>query len=274
MSYAALMVYVEGDGISEQRVRIAADLAAKFDAALIGISARAVPPLFVAEGVIIQEATEDDIKQMQSGLVKRGDWFRGVVGADRPDVEWRTALDFPAEALTRESRSADLVILGQEAQGRYDNYRNLYPREVLLKLGRPALLVAAGVASLRAEHVVLAWKDTREARRAVLDAIPFLRIAKRVSVVEVCTQDDERNALARTEDVGRYLGRHGIRADPRPIVHRDRSDADHLVQFALDEDADLLVAGAYGHSRVGEWIFGGMTHSLLTSCPLCCLLSH
>ena len=274
MSYAALMVYVEADGIPEQRVRIAADLAAKFDAALIGISARAVPPLFVAEGVIIQEATEDDIKQMQSGLVKRGDWFRGVVGADRPDVEWRTALDFPAEALTRESRSADLVILGQEAQGRYDNYRNLYPREVLLKLGRPALLVAAGVASLRAEHVVLAWKDTREARRAVLDAIPFLRIAKRVSVVEVCTQDDERNALARTEDVGRYLGRHGIRADPRPIVHRDRSDADHLVQFVLDEDADLLVAGAYGHSRVGEWIFGGMTHSLLTSCPLCCLLSH
>ena len=274
MSYAALMVYVDADGIPEQRVRIAADLAAKFDAALIGISARAVPPLFVAEGVIIQEATEDDIKQMRSGLVKRGAWFRGVVGADRPDVEWRTALDFPAEALTRESRSADLVILGQEAQGRYDNYRNLYPREVLLKLGRPALLVAPGAGSLRAKHVVLAWKDTREARRATLDAIPFLRAAKRVSVVEVCSRDDERNALARTEDVVRYLGRHGIRADPRPIVHRDRSDADHLVQFALDEDADLLVAGAYGHSRVGEWIFGGMTRSILESCPLCCLMSH
>ena len=274
MSYAALMVYVDADGIPEQRVRIAADLAAKFDAALIGISARAVPPPFVAEGVIIEEATEGDIKQMQAGLVKKGDWFRGVVGADRPDVEWRTALDFPAEALTRESRSADLVILGQQAQGRYDNYRSLYPSEVLLKLGRPALLVAPGIASLRAEHVVLGWKDTREARRAALDAIPFLRAAKRVSVVEVCARDDERNALARTEDVVRYLGRHGIPADPRPIVHRDRSDADHLVQFALDEDADLLVAGAYGHSRVGEWIFGGMTRSILASCPLCCLMSH
>jgi nucleotide-binding universal stress UspA family protein len=274
MSYAALMVYVDADGIPEQRIRIAADLAAKFDAALIGISARAVPPLLVAEGVIIEEATEDDIKQMQAGFVKRGDWFRGIVGADRPDVEWRTALDFPAEALTRESRSADLVILGQEPQSRYDNYRNLYPREVLLKLGRPALLVAPGVGSLRAGHVVLGWKDTREARRAALDAIPFLRAAKRVSVVEVCTPDDERNALARTEDVVGYLGRHGIPADPRPIVHRDRSDADHLVQFALDEDADLLVAGAYGHSRMAEWIFGGMTRSILASCPLCCLMSH
>lgn len=274
MSYAALMVYVDADGIPEQRVRIAADLAAKFNAALIGISARAVPPPFVAEGVIIEEATEGDIKQMQAELVKKGDWFRGVVGMDRPGVEWRTALDFPAEALTRESRAADLVILGQQAQGRYDNYRSLYPSEVLLKLGRPALLVAPGIASLRAEHVVLGWKDTREARRAALDAIPFLRAANRVSVVEVCTRDDERNALARTEDVVRYLGRHGIAADPRPIVHRDRSDADHLVQFALNEDADLLVAGAYGHSRVGEWVFGGMTRSILASCPLCCLMSH
>ena len=274
MSYAALMVYVDADGIPEQRVRIAADLAAKFNAALIGISARAVPPPFVAEGVIIEEATEGDIRQMQAGLVKKGDWFRGVVGMDRPGVEWRTALDFPAEALTRESRAADLVVLGQQAQGRYDNYRSLYPSEVLLKLGRPALLVPPGIASLRAEHVVLGWKDTREARRAALDAIPFLRAAKRVSVVEICARDDERNALTRTEDVVRYLGRHGIPADPRPIVHRDRSDADHLVQLALNEGADLLVAGAYGHSRVGEWVFGGMTRSILASCPLCCLMSH
>jgi nucleotide-binding universal stress UspA family protein len=136
------------------------------------------------------------------------------------------------------------------------------------------LPVAPGVASLRAEHVVVAWKDTREARRAVLDAIPFLRIAKRVSVVEVCTRDEERNALARIDDVVRYLARHRIAADPRPILHRDRSDADHLLQFALNEDADLLVAGAYGHSRLGEWIFGGMTQDILTSSPLCCLMSH
>lgn len=274
MSYAALMVYVDSDGIPEQRVRIAANLAARFDAALIGIAARAVPPPFVAEGVIIEEATEGDIQQMQAGLVKKGVWFRGIVGADRPDVEWRTALDFPAEALKRECRAADLVILGQQAQGRHDNHRSLYPGEVLLKLGRPALLVPPGIASLRAEHVVLGWKDAREARRAALDAIPFLRAAKRVSVVEVCARDDERNALARTKDVVSYLGRHGISADPRPIVHRDRSDADHLVQFAVNEEADLLVAGAYGHSRVGEWIFGGMTRSILASCPFCCLMSH
>ena len=269
MSYAALMVYVDFDGTPEKRVRIAAELAKKFNAALIGVSARAVPPLFVAEGVIIEEADE---KQMHAELTKRGNWFREIAG--RTDVEWRTALDFPADVLAREVRGADLAIIGQQNQGRYDNSRNLYPGEVLLKLGRPALLVAPGVASLRAENVVVAWKDTREARRAVLDAIPFLRTAKRVSVVEVCARDEERNTLARIDDVVRYLARHEIAADPRPILHRERSDSDHLFQFALDEKADLLVAGAYGHSRLGEWIFGGMTHNILASCPICCLMSH
>jgi nucleotide-binding universal stress UspA family protein len=130
------------------------------------------------------------------------------------------------------------------------------------------------VASLRAEHVVVAWKNTREARRAVLDAIPFLRAAKRVSVVEVRSGNEERNALARIDEVIRYLARHRIIADSRPILHRDRSDADQLLQFALNEDADLLVAGAYGHSRLGEWIYGGMTRDILASSPLCCLMSH
>ena len=86
MSYAALLVYVDVDGIPEQRVRIASELAAKFNAALIGFSARAVPPPFVAEGVIIEEATEADVKQMQAALAKRGDWFRRTVGSDRRDL--------------------------------------------------------------------------------------------------------------------------------------------------------------------------------------------
>jgi nucleotide-binding universal stress UspA family protein len=273
MTYAAMMVYVDIDGIPEQRVRIASGLAKKFGAALIGFSARAVPPPFVAEGVIIEEATEADIEQMRATLAKRGEWFRGVV-RDVKDVEWRSALDFPGEALASEARCADIIVIGPPLRGRYDSQRILDPREVLFKLGRPALLVAPGIASLRAEHVVVAWKDTREARRAVMDAMPFLNAAKRVSVVEVCARDEEQKASARIKDVVLYLARHGITAGARPIVHRDRSDADHLFQFALDEGVDLIVAGAYGHSRLGEWMFGGMTREILASCPVCCLLSH
>jgi nucleotide-binding universal stress UspA family protein len=241
---------------------------------LIGLSARAIPPPFIAEGVIIEKYTEADIEKMRVELTKRGDWFRRVVGSDSKDVQWRTALEFPDDAVVREARCADLVIIEQRTPGRYDNYRNLDPGKVLLEIGRPMLLVGPEVASLRAEHVVVAWKDSREARRAVLDAMPFLRRAKRISVVEVCTRDDEGHALARTEDVVRHLSRHGIAAHARAIHHRDRSDAEPLVRFAVNENADLLVAGAYGHSRLGEWIFGGMTRGLLASCPLCCLMSH
>lgn len=268
MTYKAVMVYVDIDGIPEQRVRIASQVAVRFGATLIGFSARAVPSPFVAEGVIIEEVTEADIKQMRVELEKRGEWFRGIAG-DIKNIEWRSALDFPGDALAEEARCADVIIIGQPLRGRYNNQRILDPREVLFKLGRPALLVAPGIASLRAEHVLVAWRDSREARRAVMDAMPFLNAAKRVSVIEICARDEEPKASARVKDVVLYLARHGITAEARPIVHRDRSDADHLFQFALDEEADLIVAGAYGHSRLGEWIFGGMTpNSRLVSCLL------
>jgi len=164
MSYAAVMVYVDIDGIPEQRVRIASELAKKFDATLIGFSARAAPPPFVAEGVIIEEATEADIKQMQASLAKRGDWFRSVAG-DGKDIEWRSELDFPGDALAREARCADLVIMGpQRHEGRYDDQRNLDPAEVLLKLGRPALLVAPGGVGCAP---VLARRQARFGRRSL-----------------------------------------------------------------------------------------------------------
>jgi nucleotide-binding universal stress UspA family protein len=274
MSYATLMVYVDANGIPEQRVRIASDLAMKFDAALIGFSVRAVPPPFVSEGVIIEEATEADVKQMRAHLADKGTWFRHVVGADRQNVEWRSALDFPGDALPHEARSAELVIIGQTRNNTRGIYAALDPGEVLLKAGRPVLLVSAGIATLRAEHIVVGWKDTREARRAVLDALAFLHKAKRISVVEVCHADEKENAKARIDDVAKYLARHRIVAEPHCIVHRDRSDADHLLQFAPREGADLIVAGSYGRSRLGEWVFGGMTREILESIPLCCLMSH
>lgn len=273
MSYAAMLVNVEADGIPEQRVRIATELAAKFDAALIGFSARAVPPPFVAEGVIIEEATEADLEQMRTRLAEKGNWFRGVVGTACRDVEWRSALEFPGDALVREARCADLVIIEQTRSSR-EIYGSLDPAEMLLKVGRPVLLVPTGIAALRAEHVVVGWKDSREARRAVRDALPFLRKARRISVVEVCHGNDKANADARVADVAKYLARHRIAAEPHSIVHRDRSDTAHLLQFALEGGADLLVAGSYGHSRLGEWVFGGVTRDILASSPLCCLMSH
>ena len=125
-----------------------------------------------------------------------------------------------------------------------------------------------------ADHIVIGWKDTREARRAVQDAHPFLHEATRVTIVEICELGEERAAQERTADVSRYLTRHRICGGPRIILHREGTGAPQLIRLAQDEGADLLVTGAYGHSRLGEWIFGGMTRDLLDTSPICCLMSH
>jgi nucleotide-binding universal stress UspA family protein len=134
--------------------------------------------------------------------------------------------------------------------------------------------VPAAVKSLVADHVVIGWKDTREARRAVKDALPFLHQAKRVTVVEVCKKDEMDIARHHVVDVVRYLAQHKIKAESRVEIQAQGSGADQIITLAEDEGADLMVTGAYGHSRLNEWIFGGMTRDLLTSSPICCLMSH
>nr|WP_283842529.1 universal stress protein [Bradyrhizobium sp. G127] len=83
--------------------------------------------------------------------------------------------------------------------------------------------------------------------------------------------DTERHHV---EDVVRYLAQHRIKAEFRIEMQAHRSSADQIIGLAEDEGADLLVTGAYGHSRFNEWVFGGMTRDLLASSPICCLMSH
>ena len=136
------------------------------------------------------------------------------------------------------------------------------------------MVVPAAVKSLGAGHVVIGWKDTREARRAVQDALPFLHEAKRVTIMEICEKDEMDGARHHVADVVRYLAQHRIKAESRIEIQAHGSGADQIIGLAEDEGADLLVTGAYGHSRLNEWVFGGMTRELLTSSPICCLMSH
>jgi nucleotide-binding universal stress UspA family protein len=271
MSLATIMVYVGLDSLPEQRISTAATLAARFNAALVGFSAQGLPEPFVAEGVVIEETTKEDIARLTDEFDRKGTWFRKV--ASRPDAEWRWALEFPTEALMSRANAADLIVIGP-VRSSHIPYGLLAPGRLILNAGRPVLFVPDGVAALAANHVVIGWKNTREARRAVLDALPFLRAAGRVSIVEVHRDTPHSHATAATDDLVQYLARHAIKAQPHNLRHRDGSEADDLIHFALREKADLLVTGAYGHSRLGEWIFGGMTKDLLDRSPICCLMSH
>jgi nucleotide-binding universal stress UspA family protein len=272
MSYATLLVYVNADRVSKQLVSVAAGVAEKFSARLIGLSALAIMPPVAARGVVVVDnATEFDIAKMKAWLAEAADKFRAAVGAGR-QVEWRSALEFPTQTLMSEARCADLIVV---EKGKSDDiYRTVDTGAAILGTGRPVLVAPAAVSSLTAEHVVVGWKDTREARRAVQDALPFLHEAKRVTIMETCEKDQMDIARNHVDDVVLYLVRHRIKAECRVEIQAHGSGADQIIALAEDEGADLLVTGAYGHSRRNEWVFGGMTRDLLTSSPICCLMSH
>ncbi|HVV40970.1 MAG TPA: universal stress protein [Nitrobacter sp.] len=273
MSYATLLVYVNADHVTKHLIGVAAGLADKFSARLVGLSALAVVPPFVAEGVVIVDnASELDIEKMKAALAEVGKRFELEAGAGRK-VEWRSAIEFPSETLMSEARCADLILV-EQGKSASDLYRNVDVGAAILGAGRPFLVIPAAVRSLTVDHVVIGWKDTREARRAVQDALPFLHEAKQVTVVEVCEKDDGDAARRHVADVVGYLGHHRIKAESRVEIRARGSGADQIISLAEDEGADLLVVGAYGHSRLNEWVFGGMTRDLLTSSPICCLMSH
>ena len=269
MSYATLMVYVEN---TPSRIRLAADLANRLKAGLIGIAARATMPVVTDEDVAIDAALLD---QENAGIAafldKAGEEFRDATAEYPIPVEWRSAADDPDEFIAAETRAADLLIVGQTSDA---VYRSLEVGRLLLKAGRPVLVAPRDANSLAVRRVVVAWKDTREARRAIRDALPVLRLAESVFLVEVCACGAEVNAVPRLKDVARFLAQHHITNVTERILPDEPIAGDVLLRFAQEQSADLIVAGAYGHSRLGEWFFGGVTHELLSSSPICCLFSH
>jgi nucleotide-binding universal stress UspA family protein len=244
-------VHVDTDTESGGPVRVAAELAGQFDAHLIGICA---------------QAPNDALGRMEQK-------FRTTVGLDDRRVEWRSFSDYPNEAVARAARAADLLIIGNERQRRHDPSHSAEPVRLVIDAGRPVLVVPPGVSTLSLRHVAVAWKDTREARRAVADALPLLRHAETVMIVEVLEVDDA-NAQSRLRDVANYLTRHGVKRIAERLRPGDVTAGNALLRMIGDENIEVLVAGAYGHSRFGEWMWGGVTRELLAESPICCLFSR
>ena len=273
MSFAALMVSVEVEAGSDRHVLLSVDLAERFHAALIGVCGFAPRPAFAAEGVVIDASlTAQELSDMNARLVATEASFRAAAKTVR-NVDWRAALDFPIEIVAREARAADLLVVARAARPS-DWCRSLDPGSAVLRAGRPVLTVPPAVSRLSARRIVIAWKDTRECRRAVVDALPFLSEADDVLLIEVCERGSEAEAERRLDDVTAYLVRHHVTVGAKAYLHAKGTIAAKLIAFAEDEKADLIVAGGYGHSRLGEWIFGGVTRELIETSKICCLLSH
>ena len=271
MPYTTILVHVDVDGSSDARLRLAADLTGRFSATLVGISAALVPAEY---GPYLGPANfAEEERSVGDSLIRCETAFRQIAGAAGIKNEWRSDNDLPDDYLAREARAADLVIVGQVPPSA-SVLRAIDPGRAVLRAGRPVLVVPPGVERLRAERIVIGWKETREARRAVYDALPFLHEARHVRIIEIRQRGDDAWTKRRLDDVAHYLMRHGVTADPRVLTQDDHDIADALIRFAQEDGADLIVAGAYGQSRLGEWVFGGATRGLLATSPLCCLFAH
>jgi nucleotide-binding universal stress UspA family protein len=134
--------------------------------------------------------------------------------------------------------------------------------------GRPVLFAPPDIDHLSAKRIIIGWKDSRESRRAVWDALPLLKGAQEVLVVSVGSDNHA------AKDVAAYLRNHRVQVSalnqPAPV----RSAGDELLRIAEQETSDLIVCGAYGHSRAREWVFGGVTRDLLNHASVCCLMVH
>lgn len=262
MSYKTILVNVDIDGPFESVIEAAHDLAQRLDCTLIGLcAADAQLPLAMADGGTLavelwqkeRDETKVEFKRIQAVFDK--------LTAGSGNTEWRAVLDSPSRAVAGLSRAADLVVMrAAKGASTSDSVRAAAPSSVVLQAGRPVLVLAHGRNRVPLKKAVVAWKDTREARRALADAVPLLAAATEVSVVTVANEIDPSIKRGVTDAVA-FLARHGIEASIELIESADEQGK--LAGFIAYSGADLVVSGAYGHSRLREWAFGGVTRFLL-----------
>lgn len=273
MSYTSVLVPFHLDSDSGGLLRTASGFATRFDAWQIGLAAGQSSLPYFAEGPV----GGDLIKQMRVDLIRKFNTveraFREINAARKDRIEFRCMERVPDEVVIPATVAADLVMVERNS-GMVNLMHGVDIGNLLMQSGRPILVVPPAAERFTADKIVVAWKNTREARRAVLDALPLLRLANAISVLEIQEPDDKgSDATTGAAGVAAWLQRHGLNA--KPLVSRESGDAGELIDdHALGLGADLIVAGGYGTNRLLQWLFGGVTRHLLWRSRFPVLFSH
>lgn len=280
MPYRDLLVHLDDTESCAGRVDAAIRLAAQHHAHLTGLYLTVEVPL----SSYIREYVPPDVRATMASQAKaRADAalarFGEAVAAS--GIAYETRLDEALDTtlpgvLSMHARYADLLVLGQVDPEEPPEVGRHLAEEVLLSAGRPALVVPhIGAAATVGERVVVAWDASREAARAVSDAMPLLERAKSVLVVSF---DPKPTPFGHGElpgaDIALHLARHGVEVE---VQREDAGELDvgnALLSYVADRGADLLVMGAYAHSRVRELVLGGVTRTMLESMTVPVLMAH
>jgi nucleotide-binding universal stress UspA family protein len=278
MSYKTILVHCDASPKLSQRLRVAVELAERFDAHLVGLHVQAPIDLPTFSGGVVPMdslyvAYEASAK---ADLENAAGAFADAVKGIRQSTEWRVARAYHEEELAVQSRYADLLVVGQTDSPSVTATPKDLPEAVAISSGRPTLVVPhIGIRSRPGRTILLCWNASRESARAATEALPFLASADKVIVLTVdpVTRASGHGAEPGA-DVAAWLVRHGAKINVQREIAADNDVGEVILSRAADHGVDLIVMGLYGHSRLREVILGGASRTLLTSMTVPVLMAH
>ena len=274
-----ILVHVDETARSLQRIEVAARLATQYDAHLVGAAMTGIAAYLFPVGGLESgmPAIAFPIDELRSQANRALDVFDAAADkAGVNSVERRLVDEEVGLGLSLQARYSDLVVISQNAPDDVlPRVRSDVPEYVLLNCARPVLILPfAGVSGEIGRCVTVAWNGSAEAVRAITSAIPVLQRAEKVdlvvfdAVIGGQVHGDDPGA-----DMALYLARYGIRVEVT-VVRMAGEDGESLLSFAVDKGADLIVMGAFGHSRFREFLLGGMSRTALSSSPVALWMAH
>lgn len=278
MGYQDILLHLSDDPRSAVKTDVALRLAQKFNAHLIGLYTVPPPVVPYYSGEFVPAAfIQQQVDESLAAAAKAQAAFEAATAREGVAAEWIVTEGPPIEAAASAARAVDLVVLGQPDPSPAESpvlspAVGLLPHDIALSAGRPVLVLPyAGKFPSIGKRVMIAWSGTKEATRAVHDAMPFLKTAEKVTVLSI-NADKSRGTPGAS--LARHLARHGVTVELANTVADDISVGEALLSTIADREVDLLVMGAYGHSRLREMVFGGVTETILDAMTVPVLLSN
>ena len=276
--FKSISVYLDNTARCPVRLAVAGDLAHAHHAHLIGVSVvnimQSVPVMYGEASVALLERQAEIAEHAAD---EAEEIFKKHTDSLDLETELRRFEGLSSDVMSLNARYSDVTVLGQAAlDSKNASSADYLPEQVVMQAGRPILVVPdAGDKFSIGEHVLVAWNASREATRAIYDAMPILRRAKQVTVLSVNPDESsDGHGEIPSADIALQLSRHGVRAEARQTVARDMDAGNEILARTADMGADLIVCGAYGHSRLREIVLGGVTQTLLRHMTVPVLLSH
>ena len=280
MSYKTILVSLNDISRSNTVLALAAGMAAKHEAHLIGLYVIPAPRIYPAVSAHVTPIVLNETKiffEEKADQSRKA--FEKATSAAGVEVEWRRiSSDSPyiADGVIEHGLQADVLLISQRNDQGNDGIEPEFCERVVMESGRPVIVVPqSGEFNEIGEHVVVGWNASREATRAVFDAMPMLEGSGETRLIWVDPQkQSEKSGNLPGAEMAATLTRHGVRsiAEAMPTDGIDSGDA--LLNRASDLGADLIVMGAYGHTRLREFVFGGATRTMLDQMTVPVLMSH